>query len=233
MELTKSDIMEGRPCDRKCSKCNKIIGENDGYSGQSNNDIVTCLSCTYLHQPMPKEPEETYCVCNTMGHLAPCNHCENTSEEDLSKKETTDKLPEAGKRYKHRFYDKTGIIKEIKHYVIIDTEDGLPDEEINTRWFGDTWEELPDQQPTTEKSSAVNKKDPWWVKEHQENRVRETLKEVKRELKEWEDDCLLSSNKYSQKPLDREGVISTFNHVQNLVNALEARHKHDKPEGKE
>lgn len=54
--------------------------------------------------------------------------------------------------------------------------------------------------------------------------VQEALEEVKRELKEWEDDCFLSSGN-SQKPLDREAVISTFRYVQDLVNAIEKNKK--------
>jgi hypothetical protein len=54
--------------------------------------------------------------------------------------------------------------------------------------------------------------------------VREALKVIKLDLKEWEDDCLIFSRE-DKKPLNRDGVLSTFKNVQNLIDALENKQK--------
>jgi len=54
--------------------------------------------------------------------------------------------------------------------------------------------------------------------------VREALKLIKLDLKEWEDDCLIFSRE-DKKPLNRDGVLSTFKNVQNLIDALEKKQK--------
>jgi len=205
---------------------------------EADKELPTCDICD-------REVEGTFNEVgpdNHMGDHFVCDKCsgwEGDKEEAISKKETSERLPEVGKRYKHN-NDKsdhelvvTSIDDDFVYYKWSGTATLLNGDQVKDvrsyTWlesFLGNYEEIPDQEPTTEESSTVG--------------VQEALKELEKEL-ENHDITKRIDNHDITKRIDNQvhgkdswyGLMNSWrDHAlklkklsQNLVNALEKEKK--------